>query len=287
MKDQENHDLRTYRKQAKYAVSASLSPPPNAPILIEGNLKQIVGTARELGLEGVEFHLRSPQELSPVDWFTEISDFPLQMTAVATGMAYLHDGLCLIDPDLEVRDLAVKRLTDFVEWASLFRAGVIIGSMRGNLPREESEKAKSIGFLKQALDPILNKAEELGVPVYLECINRYEHNYLNTAAECKEFINAMGSRFLKIHLDVFHMNIEESSMTDAIKLAGNDLGYIHLADNTRRACGSGTIDFDRILRALRAVTYRGYLTIECLPWPSGFVAARSSLEFLKQEGRGQ
>jgi len=77
------------------------------------------------------------------------------------------------------------------------------------------------------------------------------------------------------------MNIEERSMEEAILMCGDKLGYIHVADNNRRACGDGSIDFKKVLDALGKISYKGYISVECLPLPDGITAARKSILHLK------
>lgn len=84
-----------------------------------------------------------------------------------------------------------------------------------------------------------------------------------------------------VHLDTFHMGIDECDPVEAIRLCRGKLGYFHLADNSRRYPGSGQFDFSCILNALEEIGYDGYLSVECLPWPTGEEAAQRALMFLK------
>ncbi|MEM5770996.1 MAG: sugar phosphate isomerase/epimerase, partial [Bacillota bacterium] len=59
------------------------------------------------------------------------------------------------------------------------------------------------------------------------------------------------------------------------------LGYIHFADNNRHACGDGTLSFERVIAALAEISYKGYISVECLACPDGLTAARKSIEHLK------
>ena len=83
-----------------------------------------------------------------------------------------------------------------------------------------------------------------------------------------------------VHLDTFHMGIEECDPVRAIQRCQGRLGYMHIADNTRRFPGSGQFDFQRILKALDEVGYEGYLSVECIPEPSGEEAAAQAIRFL-------
>ena len=83
-----------------------------------------------------------------------------------------------------------------------------------------------------------------------------------------------------VHLDTFHMNIEEHNPYEAIRKCGKKLGYFHVADNTRRYPGSGQLDFKRILAALYEIDYDGYIAVECIPDPDRETTARKAIEHL-------
>ena len=113
-----------------------------------------------------------------------------------------------------------------------------------------------------AMRRIANEASDLGVVLAVEVINRYETNLLNTAVQAREFLADVGSSNLKIHLDSFHMNIEEPSMTAAVATAGDELAYVHIGESHRGYLGSGTIAFTELFRALAASGFDGPITFE-------------------------
>ena len=67
---------------------------------------------------------------------------------------------------------------------------------------------------------------------------------------------------VKIHLDTYHMNIEERSLEAAVVLCGDRLGYVHVGESDRGALGMGNVDFDSLFRGLRRVDYDGPITFE-------------------------
>jgi len=112
------------------------------------------------------------------------------------------------------------------------------------------------------LGRVAEKARAGGVTLNLELVNRFESNLLNTVSQGLAFIEEVGSDNIFLHLDTFHMNIEESDPAQAIKLAGDRLGYFHVGESNRGYLGSGTIDFARIFDALVEVGYSDYLSFE-------------------------
>jgi sugar phosphate isomerase/epimerase len=111
-------------------------------------------------------------------------------------------------------------------------------------------------------------AASVGVDVALEPWNRYETYFLNRLEQAIELWNAVGLENGGVMADTFHMNIEEASIPDALAAADGLLTHVHLADSNRAVAGRGHTDFRPILRALRDLDYRGYLSFEVMA-PSG------------------
>ena len=98
-------------------------------------------------------------------------------------------------------------------------------------------------------------ANNAGIDLVLEVVNRFETNLLNTTAQGMKFIEDTGSDHVRLHLDTFHMNIEEANPAAAIRLAGDRLGYFHIGESNRGYLGDGVIDFDLIFDALLDIGY--------------------------------
>jgi D-psicose/D-tagatose/L-ribulose 3-epimerase len=117
---------------------------------------------------------------------------------------------------------------------------------------------KSIPLLRS----LSNYAKDHGVLLLLEPLNRYATPYCCTAADALHICNAVDNPSFGILLDTFHMNIEEDSFSNAIELAKEFLLHMHFADNNRKMPGSGHLDFDSILKALRGINYQRYISFE-------------------------
>lgn len=265
----------------KFGVTAAAKALPNTPVLLRDKpYRELFALGKQLGYDGLELHIRVPEDAPAAELNALQAEFGIGISAVATGQSRGLDHLCLIDPDPDIRRKAVERMKRFIDWASAVGCAVILGNIRGNLPLGD-QRPVSQQWMRTALEELLPYAENAKTTILLEVINRYENNYLTTAQETNQFVASFQSQYLKTHLDTFHMNIEESDMLRAIRESGPYLGYIHFADNTRRACGDGALDFRAILDALRDARYSGYLTVECLPIPDGPTAAEASLQRLK------
>jgi D-psicose/D-tagatose/L-ribulose 3-epimerase len=105
-------------------------------------------------------------------------------------------------------------------------------------------------------------AKRAGVDLVLEIVNRFETNLLNTTAQALDFIDATGSDHVSLHLDTFHMNIEEANPAAAIRLAGDRIGYFHIGESNRGYLGDGVINFDLAFDALLDIGYSRDITFE-------------------------
>jgi D-psicose/D-tagatose/L-ribulose 3-epimerase len=105
-------------------------------------------------------------------------------------------------------------------------------------------------------------AKSSDVDLVLEVVNRFETNLLNTTAQGLKFLDETGSDHVRLHLDTFHMNIEEANPAAAIRLAGDKLGYFHIGESNRGYLGDGVIDFDVIFDSLLDIDYARDIVFE-------------------------
>jgi len=105
-------------------------------------------------------------------------------------------------------------------------------------------------------------AESKGVQLCIEPLNRFETDFLNTCDKGLKLIKAIGSKAVKLHLDTFHMNIEEKNQAAAILKAGPLLGHFHACGSDRGTPGNDHIDWKPIAKALKSIKYKGDVVIE-------------------------
>ena len=110
-------------------------------------------------------------------------------------------------------------------------------------------------------------AEDKKITVMIEPINRFEGHpgFINSLVDAARMVNRLGIGNLTVMGDLFHMNIEDVSMCDAIRAAGENLKLIHLADSNRGMPGTGHIDFRALVRTLTDVGFTGSMSLDCLP----------------------
>lgn len=107
-----------------------------------------------------------------------------------------------------------------------------------------------------------NYAAKKGIVVGIEPVNRYESYVCNTAREVISLLRRVGAPNLVLHLDTFHMNIEEQGFYDTVVEAGPWLRYIHMAESDRGMPGAGNVHWDELFRALAEIRYSGPLVLE-------------------------
>jgi len=115
---------------------------------------------------------------------------------------------------------------------------------------------------RRSLAEVLPHAAEKSVAVLIEATNRYESSVANTIEEAAACLQPYGAAYAQLLPDTFHMNIEEANMFASLDRHRERFRSFHLSDNTRFFPGFGAIDFDRILRFLMEIGYRGQLAIE-------------------------
>jgi len=263
-----------------YSVTGAEKSPSTAPLLLTGDLCDIIADAAELGYEGVEIHTR---EDAPIDFariHDKLDETGVRFASIVTGRLNTQGGCCLSDERPYIVKAAIEGMQKYIRIAENLKTDLIIGWLRGSVPAGASP-ARFMARLADSLKTVSEDAAESGVKIHIEVINRYETNVFNTAVEMVGFIEEHGLANCYAHMDTFHMNIEEADPFAALRAAGSRLGYVHLADNTRRYPGTGAIDFPKILGVLDEIGYDGWVSVECLPQPDGRTAAKESIRYLK------
>jgi D-psicose/D-tagatose/L-ribulose 3-epimerase len=118
---------------------------------------------------------------------------------------------------------------------------------------------------------LAKEARGKGMTLGLEICNRYETNVINTAHDALRLADDIGEDNVLIHLDTYHMNIEEDDLVRPVHEVGDRLGYVHIGENHRGYLGSGHLDFTSFFHALADIGYPGPITFES--FSSAVVAA--------------
>ncbi|MFN7139203.1 MAG: TIM barrel protein [Limisphaerales bacterium] len=209
------------------------------------------------GYSVVELAITDPTALNKEEIKALIHFYGLKVAAFTTGQAADKEGLSLSSPDEKVRERSVVRIMHHAKIAQDLDAVVIIGLLRG--------KVGDLHLLRDSLKECTRSYSN--VRFALEPLNRYETTLINTVSQAIEVLEYVGSKNLGLLFDTFHANIEEPSIFEAIKLCGDRLFHVHLADTNRWIPGFGHFPFSDLWRALEKINYKGAMILECFPYP--------------------
>lgn len=263
--------------------------------------RKVVTSSREAGYDFVEFSLHNPAVIDLGLTRSLLQDNGLGVTC-SRGLA--------IDADVSSEDPAVvARGVALLEQAVSITAD-LGGTYFGGVPYSAFRKydhpvtSKGREHIVGALRHLAEVAADRGVTIGIEVVNRYESNVVNTARQALDLIDEVGAQNLTVHLDSYHMNIEEVDFVRPIVECGSRLGYMHIGENHRGYLGSGTIDFRSIFHALASIDYKGPIAFESFSsavvaqglsndlavwrnlWSDGMDLARHAHGFITAQAKG-
>jgi D-psicose/D-tagatose/L-ribulose 3-epimerase len=177
-----------------------------------------------------------------------------------------------------IRRNTVQYVKDCVDMAASVRASHVIvvpssvGKNRPDTNRTE-EWENAVANLKETGEYASSKNIKLAI----EALNRFETYLVNNMETALSLVKQINIKSVNIMADLFHMNIEERSHTEALKKIALYLIHVHIADNTREAAGLGQTDFEIVMKTLKEINYQGPITMEFLPPVSNpYLAAKST-----------
>jgi len=249
------------------------------------SLRETFERLKRYGYDGVEL-MGEPRLYRVAEIHGLCREFGLHVLSIAGIYPWPTEERDLANPDPRVRERAVNYLKECVDLASGVGAPLIIvvpsavakTSPVGQFESEEEWVAAAEREWNYAVESVKTAAayaEQEGILLAVEPINRYETFLVNTVDQGLRFVSEVGSSAVRLHLDTFHMNTEEKDPAGAIRKAGELLVNLHIADSNRQAVGYGHTDFEAIMRALKDIDYQGALALEPLPpVPDPYIAAR-------------
>lgn len=263
----------------RLGISSADNAPETAPILLKGSIYSNLETASSLGFDAIEVHMLDTEKIDYSRINLVCEKYNVKIAMLVTGRLNTVRHLSLLDDDNKVAEQAREGLKHYIDIAARLGCGIVIGWAKGNVPAGK-DRSLYIDRLAEHLSVLDEYGHNCNVPINLEVINRYETNIFNTSRETVDFLDKYSLKNCFVHLDTFHMNIEEVNIPDAIRYAGPRLGYFHIADNDRRYIGHGALDFKNIFGILKEISYKKYISLECLPFPNSIAAAQNSKSYI-------
>ena len=257
---------------------ASETALPSAFVVFRGFEDSIL-KASELGYDGIELALKNAGEIDRSLLQSLLDKTGLEVSCISTGQVFAETGLMFTDANVEKRKEVVRIFREFIDLASDFGQLVNIGRVRGRI-EEDGVDAAERRFI-EIIHELCDYAAAKRVRLILEPVNRYEINFINSVEEGVGLIKKADRHNLKLMPDVFHMNIEDVKIGEELSRNIDHIAYVHIADSNRLAPGWGHTDFEDIFSHLKTAKYDSWLSIEILPKPEPYLAAKQAIDFLK------
>ncbi|HAL62403.1 MAG TPA: hypothetical protein DCP08_08370 [Chloroflexi bacterium] len=237
-------------------------------------LRKTFERLQKYGYDGLEL-VGEPQRYDIQEVRELCQEFGLSVLSVL-GWAIWPLERDLAHPDPQMRQKALNYAAECVDLAIAVGAPlvVVIPASAGRtspIGQPDSEKAwkeavaREWGYAVESVRKAAAYAEQKSLLLAIEPINRYESFLVNSTAQGLRFIREVNSPAVRLHLDTFHMNIEDRDPAVAIREAGSLLVNMHVSDSQRGPVGHGHTDFAAIMKALKEIGYQGALTMEPLP----------------------
>ncbi len=224
----------------------------------EGARKAIDGAARA-GYDYIEIALLDPWKVDVALTKDLLQEYGIRAHA-SLGLSAATDVTSTDATVVAKGDELLRKATDVLHGiGGRELCGVIycaLGKYPGPASREN--RANSVAAMQRLAD----YAEDKGININLEVVNRYETNIMNTGLEGLAFLDEVDRPNAYLHLDTYHMNIEEDGMEKSVLAAGERLGYVHIGESHRGYLGTGNVDFATFFAALKKIDYQGPITFE-------------------------
>lgn len=215
---------------------------------------------KKTGYDGVEI----PIGEAPSEDFQKIADMLASLELECTAVTSLFDDANPVSPDPAIRQEAVDQLKRRIDMAAIMGVQVIGGpfhsafaSFTGEPPTKE-ERKRSAAVLR----PVAEYAEQYGILLTPEALNRFECYLYNTLDDIAELIREVDHPNLRMIYDTHHAHIEEKNMREIILKHRELIAHVHISENDRGTPGRGQVRWDEVFQTLHEIRYDGWLTIE-------------------------
>lgn len=218
---------------------------------------------KEMGFDIIEVPVEN-KEL--IDWAR------LKEIVRETGLKVTISGAFGADRDIssdnpKIREQGVEYIIDCLKIAKDMGSPIFGGPVYSAVGKtrfiSEEQKKKERGWCVENLKKVGKVAEDCGVVVGVEPLNRFESDMVNTADQAISIVKEVANPNIKIQLDTFHCNIEEKSIPDTIRKIGKELlCHIQANESDRGTPGTGNLDWMGINVALREIGYDKAIVVE-------------------------
>ena len=219
-------------------------------------------TFKKWGFETVEIPVEDPSHIDPAVVKAAAQKHGLAIGSLCACMGPGRDFRGTPDE----QETAMTYCKALIDQAAIMDCPRIIGPIYSVVGKadavEPAAQKKEFALVVKNLKQLAAYAAKKKITLCIEPLNRFETDFLNTCDKGLQLIKAVGAKNVVLHLDTFHMNIEEKNQAAAIRKAGKLLGHFHACGSDRGTPGNDHIDWKSIVKALNDVGYQGDVVIE-------------------------
>ena len=219
-------------------------------------------TFKKWGFDTIEIPIEDPSHIDPAKVKAAADKYGLAIGSVCACMGPGRD----LRGSPEEQATGVAYIKAIIDQAALLDCPRVIGPVYSVVglvgAHEDAVKKQHFELVVKNLQNLAAYAAKRGVEICVEPLNRFETDFLNTCDQGLKLLRAVKAKNVKLHLDTFHMNIEEKNQAAAIKKAGKLLGHFHACGSDRGTPGNDHIDWKPIAAALRSIGYKGDVVID-------------------------
>ncbi len=245
--------------------------------LTDSNLSGHLARIAAMGFDAVELPLENAGDFTPA---------AVRESLESTGLTPFLVGAMAPGRDLvAAAPASVERTQAYlmacVSMASSIGSPTVCGPFYAQTGRvwrmSPGQRREAYAELRQNLQPVADRAQEAGIVLGIEPLNRYETSLINTVDQALEALEPLLGHGVGLALDSYHLHIEERSLAAAVRAAGEHVVHVQVCGNDRGAPGGDQTDWEGFLQALDEVGYSGPLNIESFTADNAAIAVAASI----------
>lgn len=248
---------------------------------LTGNFDSNVKYLKTLGYDGIEIALKDINAVDTVSVLETIQKYGLTIPAVlGTGRFMKEQGLTLSDKNESLRIKAIEKQKKIIDFCASIHSHCVIGMSVGryNELSFEDDFIRLVESLKECGE----YAKRKNSTILIEPLDRFVPSMIQKTDDALRLIHEVDSEYVRLLLDVFHIEIEEENVSDSIRKAEGCIGHFHIADSNRNVPGKGTFKLLTVIQALQDINYNGFITAELTEDIDQFAAAADTMSFFTE-----
>jgi D-psicose/D-tagatose/L-ribulose 3-epimerase len=223
---------------------------------------ELAPKVKSMGFDILEIAVEEPDLIDLQAVKNTLSDHHL--AAIVCGAFGPDRSIC--SSNQATRDNARQYLLWLIEAAAQLGSETVCGPMYASVGKahidDPIERQKEWQRSVAGIQEMAEVAQSRGVRLAMEPLNRFETDMMNVVSQGLQFIDETGMENVGLHLDSFHMHLEEKNSAQAIRQAGSSVFHFHACENDRGVPGTGQVRWTEIAQALREIDYQGPVVIE-------------------------